>query len=211
MGQLEESLAGPWSSTWKDSITVRTEGTPRKWIKIKSCTELKKIDVMAADTRRPEDWGALRGRAEWCRVLETIKRFKPAKRSFLADVLAAKNPAQFIPASVSDEINGQADEAVDSASARNTDHASIAWTKSDPKLKLADDQTKDMIRLESSDYLANIAYYATGDFNGDGIEDVLLEVSIRAFDASQGEGAFFIMTRTKPDGLLKVIEKLKRP
>jgi hypothetical protein len=36
--------------------------------------------------------------------LEAIRRAKPSKRSFLAEVLAAKNPAQFIPASVADEM-----------------------------------------------------------------------------------------------------------
>jgi len=209
MSQLEESLSRSWLSVSKGSFTVRGEGKPRKWIKISNCADLKKIDVKAADTRPADAWQYLVGQADWCRALEVIKGAKPAKQSFLAEVLAAKNPAQFLPASVADEINGRDDE--EARQHGRSANASVSWVKSDPNLQPAEVQPKDRIELAGADYSAMVVYYATGDFNGDGIEDVLLEVSIRAFDASQGDGAFFIMTRTKPDGLLKVIEKLKRP
>jgi hypothetical protein len=206
MSQLEDALSRSWLSVSKGSFTVRGQEKPRRWIKISNCAELKKIDVKAADTRPADAWQYLVGQARWCRALEAIKRAKPSKRSFLAEPLAVKNPAQFLPASVADEINGRDDE--EARQKGKSANASVSWAKSDPNLQLAEVQPKDRIELAGVDYSAMIVYYATGDFNGDGIEDLLLEVSIRAFDASQGDGAYFIMTRTKPDGLLKVIEKL---
>ena len=209
MSQLDESLSHSWLSVSKGSFTVRGEQKPRKWIKISNCAELKKIDVKAADTRPADAWQYLVGQADWCRALEAIKRAKPSKQSFLAEPLAAKNPAQFLPASVADEINGGDDAEV--RQKRRSANALVSWAKSDPNLQPAEVQPKDRIELAGADYSAMIVYCATGDFNGDGIEDLLLEVSIRAFDASQGEGAYFIMTRTKPTGLLTVVEKLSQP
>jgi len=211
MKQLEDSLTQTWSPAWKDKFTIRPADGPRKWIKVKSCADIKGIDVKEADTRPATDWDFLVGRADWCRALEAIKGAKPAKRSFLAEALAARDPAQFLPASVVDDINGEAQVAGPEKPKSNPARSAISWAQSDHGLKLAEDQTKDCIRLEGSGYLATVVYYATGDFNGDGIEDVLLQVTMRTFDASQGEGRYFVMTRTKPNGVLTVVEKLPQP
>jgi hypothetical protein len=210
MSQLEEASSRSWSAVWKDSFTVRPEEGPQKWVKIKSCAELSKIDVKATKTRPDDAWEYMAVRAGWCRALEVIKRASPAKESFLKDVLSAKNPAPYIPASVVDVVNaGEEAKSDPDVEASKKAHASVSWAKHDPALKLADAQAKDRIEFEGKDYVASVSYYAAGDFNGDGIEDVLVQISIRSFDASQGDGAFFILTRDKPKGLLTVIETFR--
>ena len=211
MKQLEDSLTQSWSPAWKDKFTIRPADGPRKWIKVKSCADIKGIDVKEADTRPATDWDFLIVRADWCQALDVIKRAKPSKRSYVAEVLAAKNPAEFLPASVVDGIGGEAQATGQENQKASSARPAISWAQSDRGLKLAEDQTKDCIRLEGTKYVATVVYYDTGDFNGDGIEDVLLQVSTRAIDASQGEGRYFIMTRTKPSGVLTVVEKLNQP
>jgi hypothetical protein len=210
MNELEDTLTHSWAAAGQATFTVRTGRKKGRWFKIGNCDEIGKIDAKATDTRPADAWDALNAVSRWCRALAAIKRAAPAKHSFLADVLRAKNPAPYLPASVVDIVNaGEEAEGDPDVEASKKAHASVSWAKLDPALKLADVQTKDRIRFEGKDYLASVSYYAAGDFNGDGIEDVLAEVSIRPFDASQGDGAFFILTRTNPKGLLTIIETFR--
>jgi hypothetical protein len=210
MSELEDSLTHSWAAAHQGTFTVRTDGKKGKWIKIRNCREMNQIDAKAADTRPADAWDALNAVSYWCRGLQAIPRAKSSKRSLLAEILAAKNPAAYIPASVVDIVNAGdlADKDPDIEASKKA-HTSVSWAKFDPALKLGDVQAKDRIDFEGKDYVAAVSYYAAGDFNGDGIEDLLVEISIRSFDASQGDGAFFILTRTKPKGLLTVIETFR--
>jgi len=210
MSQLETAISRSWRMAWKDSFTVRRQDQPGKWVKVRSCKEFEKLDVKKAKTRPDDAWDFLVARAGWCRVLVTIQRASPAKQTFLESVLSSKNPATAIPGSVLDVVNaGKSTEKDPEVAAREQAHASISWAQLDPKLKPADTQPKDRLEFESKDYVAAVTYYAAGDFNGDGIEDVLLQVSLRPFDASQGAAAFFILTRNKPQGLLTVVRTFR--
>jgi hypothetical protein len=207
--ELQDCLTRSWSRAWDFTFTVKADDK-RKWTKIKNCAEMKRIDPKAATTRPNDAWDSLNAVADWCRAVEAILRARASKRSYIAEVLAAKNPAPFIPASVVDEINGVQPEDIGSdTSSGKSPRASLSWAKADPNLFLEEDQSKDAIGLQGKDWAGTVRYYARGDFNADGTEDVLLEVGIRAFDASQGEARFYIMTRTRPTGVLTVIEQLR--
>lgn len=206
MSQLEHSLTGSWTSARQPPFTVRAEGS-RSWRKIRNCRELGRIDVKAADTRPEDAWDALNAVSAWCRGVRAIPRARASRQSFLAEILSADNPAAYLPGSVVDIVNaGESAERDPEIEADTKKHALVAWAELDRALRRAAVQTKDRVRFEGKDYLAFASFYAAGDFNGDGVEDVLLQVGIRPFDASRGDATFFIMTRTKSQGLLSVIE-----
>ena len=54
-----------------------------------------------------------------------------------------------------------------------------------------------------------LQWWATGDFNADGYEDVLVFRSLGATGGTIADPAAFVLTRAQPRGVLQVLERLR--
>lgn len=67
------------------------------------------------------------------------------------------------------------------------------------------------ISLSYGGFRQNFWEAARADFDGDGVEDILVFTGGRAEGGTMGYADYFIVTRTSPSGPLKVIENRKSP
>jgi hypothetical protein len=133
-------------------------------------------------------------------VLEKLKEAKPSKVSYLEDFSLDDNCLNKLPPTLALEVK-------DDTHLKEAEKKGISWQKYDPSIHIKKRKNEDEIILESPDEetSAYIAHVGWGDFNNDGIEDVLLIVHNYINNATFRDHEFVIITKTGPDKAMKRI------
>jgi WD40 repeat protein len=111
-----------------------------------------------------------------CRTLALLAKARPARRSFLTDLRLDRDPLALLPPLPAPS---------DAAEAERVRRERVTWAASDPRPKVRSRcPTRLMVTTPVDE--TDVEILALGDFDGDGLEDVLLLVS---WDASRQGGA----------------------
>jgi hypothetical protein len=138
-----------------------------------------------------------------CLAVEALKGAVPARRSYLGGFRLDNHALRYLPPSL-----GLAVSQEDLAKVSSAESKGISWQEYDRNLKV-DSVSTDRATVEDETVVTRLQTYATGDFNGDGIEDLLLRVDSYSKQGSYSNCRLLLLTRTSKAGLLRLIKEYK--
>jgi hypothetical protein len=174
-------------------------------VTVKNCNDYLALTANGGDFEAStgSDYLVYHSNGLWCHTLELLKNAHPAKTTFLKDFKFDKDVVGVLSPRIA-LLQENADEA-------QTAERGLSLKDFEPSLKVtASEENK--ISVETKTWTADISYLAHGDFEGKGVDEVLIE---RKGTWNQGEGpqelndALFILTRTKDSGPLHVVREIR--
>lgn len=136
-----------------------------------------------------------------CSPLKYLKNVAPSKVSYLEKFKLSDAPLKTLPLTLGLYLSGDEGERADTAFAKG-----IAWKDFSPEMKVKV-KSQNHIELMEGDSLTVITLLAWGDFNRDGTEDILLNVSHFIPSGTYHDYGHVILTRLKKNGKLVQIMK----
>lgn len=149
------------------------------------------------------DWNIYDEYLVGCRAVVVIQKAKPARVDYLGSFPLDNARLAEIPAAVMPTPSDEEEKRLTKASARG-----VSWKKWDRRIHVTKTHHGG-ITVESSDTNCFLSVYGRGDFNGDGIEDVLLWRSGGGQDGTWGSSAGFVLTRRSPHGGVEIVKIIR--
>lgn len=132
-----------------------------------------------------------------CDVIWLVLAAKPSRVSYVRGFKLDESALDLLPASVSAFEDDDKDE---------LERKGLSWKKANPEMKLVAKTLNEITVAEDESSRVSLEIKAFGDFNGDGVEDVLL---FKAQYLTQGTFRYYtpvILTRMAPGGKLKAFD-----
>jgi len=162
-----------------------------------SCVQWEKAKSEGAYAASTFDMAMESSMIHTCGLLFELQRARPPLKSFVVKLKVSLADLNLIPAKILTHI--PEDDEEEKQLSRST--MSEVVTRDDIE------QTEDkMITLSYGGFRQSIWEAARADFNGDGVEDILVFTAGRAEGGTMGFSDYFLLTRTGPTGPLKLIE-----
>ena len=140
----------------------------------------------------------------YCRALALLKRAKPAKTSHLRAFRLNSNALDYLPAAVilpvTCDLICRADDA---------DRSNIPLSRFEKILRVRSTYS-DGIEIRTERRKVFLTIIARGDFTSDGMDDLLLMAQGGLVDWSDGPDRLFLLTRDKPNAVLRVVTATPR-
>lgn len=199
---LVARLAQPMKGTPAPLVENTRDGTTE----IRTCTE-----YAAAKKRRwePENNTQIAVESffrEQCEVGALILAAKPSRESFVDRFAFDGLALESLPPTLSYVLSPDEERAADEAERRGQ-----SWKAFQPAARIVGTLRASQIDIEVPDEARiRLTIKAFGDFDGDGVEDVLVFVSTHAIGASFQSYEPIVLTRTSAGGSLRAV-KIKRP
>ena len=187
-----------FKSKWDDPpVTVyNTDG--KKVGEVNNCEEFfkayyKKWEPMSTIDRGPYGLTGL-----YCFASREILNAKPSLKSFISKLKMDRNIARLLPAEVGMIISRDDERKL-------ANHKNWSWAKFD-QIRGGSGKGYE-VKLDSSYAVHFVDKVATGDFNGDGVEDIMLLIRHGVKQGTYASFDLFICTRNKTLGPLSVLKK----
>jgi hypothetical protein len=137
-----------------------------------------------------------------CMTLLLLQRARPAKTSYIRDLVWNSSLLSVLPASVATTFNAEREQAVAKAVSEG-----LALSRFDPKArgKTSDDEHTLEIIEGNGQTMIIVHAEAWGDFNGDGVDDVALSVVNGATRGTYSYVRLLTLSRDSRDAMLKPI------
>ena len=135
-----------------------------------------------------------------CHALELLQSAKPARKSALRGPLPEP---RLLPPTL-----GFLPSAEDWKRARAAQSKGLSWKEYEPDVKVTSN-TPDQALIETASGYVRIDFYAHADFNGDGVEDLLLRVNSYARQGSYASIRLFLLTRNTPLEILRILREFE--
>jgi hypothetical protein len=184
---------------WPDSFPLRDGRLPqREDREANRCTELEGVTLRDLEVRTTVELEPAQARLLLCGILKKLAGARPSRVSHVRDVLASKDLGSVLPAELSPNVPG-------SAPTRGR-----AWSEAEPGLVFeVSQERKGEVRVEGEYDEGLLEWLALGDFNGDGLEDAAVFRTLGGKGGSESNMAVFLLTRTQPGGLLRILERME--
>ncbi len=198
--RVEASRGGP-------NAVVRIEGN--------NCKAIRRLAGEGALPDSPNDRFIFVYQKSTCDVVEMLRSAEPARDSFLRDFTLNAAAFDYLPAMVDVADDCAAICQLYNASLRRQswrayNNGSLAEPGQAPALtvpaftiEITPERETVVTRGGSR---VSFEMLARGDFNRDGLEDLVVRVSRGADDVRLGAARLFVLSRDQPDGVLRVID-----
>jgi hypothetical protein len=189
---LQTALDRPFDDPWK--VIVGRNGPERL---LASCAQLA-VDfpggtLLAAD---PANQRPLLSQRTHCRGLLWLRDAKASRQSFLGLLPLDLGTARSLPDTLIPALGAK----------RKQRPSRRSWKSADPKLGLmASPPPGAGLHLRGRNYQAHLSLYGRGDFDGDGLEDLLIRRDGFVVGGSYQEFGLFLLTRTAEGAPFKVL------
>ena len=214
--EIQEFLKRPFSSDGKNSKETYTisgrcylrESAKRKCTELEvkemilsNCQDL--LDAESVFTATSGEWARFKAWLASCKAVGILSGLRPAKSSFFEGFAFGPKSLKFLPPSLdmaisNDEINAAKRAEVDGKSLAKTNPKLKIWRFSDLSMQLEDDRAE-----------LGFEMIARGDYDGDGVEDLLISSWERVKNASYAVSKLLVLTRKGPDAILKTIAEFR--
>ncbi|QSQ27252.1 hypothetical protein JY651_21075 [Pyxidicoccus parkwayensis] len=201
-----EEASAALTREWSYTLGLRDGHLPqRKDRDIRRCTQTEGVALGDLDVTATVELYPAQAQLIRCRALKLVTLARPSKISHVRNLFATKElgkvlPAELAPVFTPDEVEERA----------RAGRAGQTWSEVDSKVRFErDPDLEHVIHVTGQDVSGTLELRARGDFNGDGIEDVLLDRSMGPEGGSAVDMATFLMTRTQPGGALTLLERLE--
>ena len=141
-----------------------------------------------------------------CRAIRMLREAQPAKKSYVREFKLDANSINYLPALV--DVAASCDRLCRQYAANDRRIPLIKFVDAE---HLIVDPTSDYrmdVKTFGSDLTMEILVRA--DFNGDGLEDLLLWINAGAIGGTWGTTQTYLLSRESPDGVLWVLDAEKR-
>jgi hypothetical protein len=202
-----ESLAdidADLQADFDEPVEVERVGGDGGRVTIRNCVDyLGLVADGDFDAGNFSDYLIIHSNGLYCYELQLLKNARPAKTSFLRDFKFDENVIDILSPQVG---LFEGNEETEKADGR------VSLKQFEPRFKVTDTQ-EDILCVETTrTWEADIAYLARGDFDGQGLEEILIEVRGQ-YKEGQGtrglDDVLYILTRTKDSGPLKVVREIR--
>jgi hypothetical protein len=136
-----------------------------------------------------------------CLAVKALSRATAPRESFLRTFRLDPQALTFLPVNLVPIISGEDRQKVQNAAAKG-----MSWKQFDPAAT-ASGQGESFAVL-SEDTQTTVRIYGRGDFNGDGIDDLLVRVDTAATHGTYRTSRLLLLTRSRSDGVLRMIQEL---
>ncbi|OJH34191.1 hypothetical protein BON30_44520 [Cystobacter ferrugineus] len=198
-----EEAAAALRREWPQTYTLMEGRLPqRKARELRRCTDIEGVDVNDVDVITQQETEVVQLQFLQCRVMKALTTARPSRTSHVRELLTMKSPGEVLPAAMAPEF-GEA--APDKAQERQ----GKSWSATEPELHFeprTGERNAFSLEVTGRDTLGLLEWWATGDFNGDGQEDVIAYRAMSPRGGSLTDIAAFVLTRSQPQGVLQILE-----
>ena len=194
IADIEKNLSVPMS----DKFLVRIGETPAS---VRTCRDFLGIATKSFDTEDDAEWKVIWYQGMRCLALDWLGKAKPAPQTFLGAFNWSKIDLSDLPPELGLQISPEATESVKKASAtckslRNVE-ASARITR----------RKGDEITVRGAGWSGTITLLGRGDFDGDGVEDLMVKRMGAVERGTAAESSLFLLTKTSERGCLRVVRR----
>jgi hypothetical protein len=195
-----DDLALGWTAPWLNGTFVLKEGhLPDRGARhLINCADLEGVE--ASDVQLGPQWERddFQEKLVRCRALAMVRRAAPPRSGYLADVVASKDPGDVLPAALSPDPAKQT--------------ATGSWRSVDSALSFDRASARPNYRelFVRGSYEGRLTWWAGGDFDGDGVGDALLFLSLARSGDPNARTVIraFVVTRRQPAGPVTVLKRI---
>jgi hypothetical protein len=137
-----------------------------------------------------------------CRGIEAMRRAQPAKKSYLRDFVLDEEAIHLLPAMVT--AIGSCDFL---CRQRVANERRIPLSRFEPVIKVTV-ASDEKIRIQTIDWESIITIVGRGDFNGDGLDDLLVFANSGSISGTWSGADLYLLSRDAPGVVLFVAEEL---
>ena len=177
---------------------IKIEGDEREDVSADNCIELRKFDEQGYFGAGSHDQWVQQYLLAHCRAIEWMRRARPAKRSFLRDFVLDEEAIHVLPALV--DISPSCDYRCRQLVA---DERRIPLSQFEPVFRVTVTSTEE-IEIRTLGAETDLSILARGDFNDDGLDDLLLLASSGATEGTWGGAEIYLLSRGTPGAVLGV-------
>ncbi|MBZ4416619.1 hypothetical protein [Myxococcus sp. RHSTA-1-4] len=172
---------------------------------IDRCTETDGVELGDLNVMATVDLYSTQAQLLRCRALKMVTTARPSRVSHVRDLFSTKALGKVLPAALAPAIvPGDAEERSRASGEGRT------WNDLDSRLRFEPiPERKEELRVRGSGVTGDLSQWALGDFNGDGVEDLILLRTVSPEGGSAVDMAAFLLTRTQPGGVLTILEQWK--
>jgi hypothetical protein len=200
-----ESPAAALAKSFEDAFDVR-KGKDKA--QARDCASVFRVLAAGYQTEFDRDLQVLLLTGLRCRALEDLAKAKPAQTSYLSDFHLEAAPLNMLPAALASVVSGDEESARKKAIAQGA-----SWADYDPKAKVltenkANENATALEVATAGDFAQRLEKIASGDFDGDGVEDWLITDESYARQGTYRASRMVLVTRKGPNEPLRVIREL---
>jgi hypothetical protein len=170
---------------------------------VTNCTECLEYTKEGFTAKSDRELRRLKSMGVDCLALVALKGAVPARRSYLDGFSLDSQAVKYLPPTLGLVLSQDDLKKVSAAESRGT-----SWKEYEPNLKV-ESENQDRASIENQTALTRLQTYARGDFNGDGIEDLLLRVDNLSKQGSYSNSRLLLLTRTSTYGKLRLVKEYK--
>ena len=137
-----------------------------------------------------------------CTALVALKSAAPAKTSHLSDFRLSSRSPEVLPPILAASFVHSGDAAALKAEAQGT-----SWRDYEPRLAARTDG--DELVVSGGTWEVRVQVYARGDFNGDGLDDLLVRAAESATGGSYAAARLVLLTRASANAKLTTLRRLQ--
>jgi hypothetical protein len=203
IASIEAALSGPLEKNNEWEVLLGN-GEKRQ---VKSCNDLLAVSQLTFDVSTEQDWGLIKSAGARCLALLALKSANIPSKTYL-------NWFHFSATNIT-KLSPRLDMCLSQDSvqaATKAERTCTSWGKYDGALK-ARMLTIDRAQVSTGEdgWRGEIILYGRADFDGDGVEDLLIRRDAYVEGGSASDASIFIVTQTTKKRCLKVIQTMRVP
>jgi hypothetical protein len=195
---IASELAKPLSGKYEVRLK-RPAGQQRA---VETCLDYLSVLEVGFELATDREYQILRAEGLRCRALQALSQARPARRSFLEEFRLGPQAADILPPSLSVAVAPDEEERMAAEEAKGS-----SWKAYEPRLRIIVKGDEE-IAVEGDGWNGSVVLYARADFDGDGIEDLMLRRDGELPGGTYRTSALFLLTRVAAKGRLKVLRHL---
>jgi hypothetical protein len=200
--EAPEALTREWDfyvNLWEGRLPQRRDR------EIDRCTKAEGLKLADLAVTLTGDRAAVQAQLLRCSALRKVVNAQPSRVSYVRDLFASpKTLGQVLPADLASEFSFNGFEP------GSPESQGLTWSELDLKVRFEPhERDKEDVRFTGRLVHGLLSQWALGDFNGDGIEDVIIVRSASPEGGSAVDLEAFLVTRTQPGGRVKILERME--
>jgi hypothetical protein len=201
---LDKALEQPWSMVDRRTRERHDARTCRRLLALAPTSDPMDVHLDAAPTMLIEnDWDVYIGYLLSCRLLVAFQSAKPSRIDYLGPFALGNARLREIPAAVVPTPSEDEERQLKKASARG-----VSWKTWDRAIHVTKTD-RGTVTLDSPEAHCFLSIEGRGDFDGDGIEDLVLYRSGGGQEGTWNVASAFVLTRRSPRGRVEVVKVIE--
>jgi hypothetical protein len=196
-----DDLALGWTAPWLNGTIVLKEGVApaRAERSLASCADLE--GIRESDVQLGPQWERdnFKEKSIRCRALALVRRATGPRVGYLADVVSSNDPGDVLPASLFPGLVKEGE--------------TRSWRAVDPTLLFDRAAARPNYRelVVRGKYEGRLTWWASGDFNGDGLADALLFLDLARTTDLNAPNVMraFVIGRLQPGGPVTILGRFE--